>query len=131
MSNPVTGPPARPWGRAFRPERLLRDARTGRRLVRRMARRVRANSVRTLDPSAVSATASAREPCAICGEATAVGSVFFSDRQTLVSPDGSSVYVCVLCDARVRAGHRGRQLTEDEVRQLVENGSIIGLGWRP
>ena len=109
----------------------MREPSTGRRLVRRMARRVRADSVRTLDPSAVVATVGAREPCAVCGEATAVGSVFFSDRQTLVLPDGSSAYVCVLCDARVRAGHRRRQLTEDEVRQLVENGSIIWLGWRP
>ena len=70
------------------------------------------------------------EPCLGCGEETAVGSVFFSDRRIVERADGR-MYLCSLCDAAVRLSRRGRRLTDEEVRNLVENGSAIGTAWRP
>ncbi len=72
-----------------------------------------------------------REPCVACGEDTSVGSVFFSDRHVVELRDGASTFVCSLCDARMRSQHRGRRLTDDEVRQIVQDGTVIALGWRP
>ncbi len=92
-----------------------------------MTRRI-AGHVRTISPVVGDRP---RELCAVCGEDTSVGSVFFSDRQVIELRDGSSTFICALCDALLRAARRGRQLTDDEARQIVENGSVIGLGWRP
>jgi hypothetical protein len=45
------------------------------------------------------------EPCLSCGEETAIGSIFFSDRHENEGPDGR-VYLCSECVARIRmAGH--------------------------
>jgi hypothetical protein len=71
------------------------------------------------------------EPCLICGENTGVGSVFFSDRHVVIGADGRQTYLCTLDDSRIRASRRGKRLTDDQVRQLVENGSAIATGWRP
>jgi hypothetical protein len=43
-----------------------------------------------------------RDPCAVCGEDTSVGTVFFSDRQTIELEDGSFTFACVLCFGRAR-----------------------------
>ena len=72
---------------------------------------------------------SAIEPCVGCGEETAVGSVFFSDRHEVERSDGGRVYLCSLCDARVRLSRKGPRLTDEEVRNIVENGSMAAIMW--
>jgi hypothetical protein len=71
----------------------------------------------------------AKEPCAGCGEETAAGSVFYSDRHEIPMEGGESSFLCTLCDARVRSSRRGKPLTDDEVRNLVGNGSLAGSTW--
>jgi hypothetical protein len=71
----------------------------------------------------------ASETCIACGEETAVGSVFYSDRHVVSHADGHSTYLCAHCNGRVRTSRRGQQLTDDEVRSLVENGSIAAIAW--
>jgi hypothetical protein len=43
------------------------------------------------------------EPCLGCGEETAIGSVFFSDRKVIEDPDGTRAYLCSSCVARIRS----------------------------
>ena len=74
-------------------------------------------------------TASAKEPCLACGEETAVGSVFYSDRLAVTRDDTLSDYLCSLCNARVRSSRRGRRLTDEEIRSAVANGSAAALAW--
>ena len=48
------------------------------------------------------------EPCVGCGEETAIGSVFFSDRHVIGGPDEPRAFLCSACVARIRAaGHHG------------------------
>ena len=72
---------------------------------------------------------SADERCIACGEKTAVGSVFFSDRHTIAHDDGSKAYLCTLCDARIRSSKRGRRLTDAEVQRIVETDSMAAIAW--
>ena len=72
---------------------------------------------------------SAEERCIACGEETAVGSVFFSDRHTIAHEDGAKTYLCTLCDARIRSSRRGRRLTDAEVQRIVETGSMAAIAW--
>lgn len=65
-----------------------------------------------------------RDACAGCCESTAVGTMLFSDRRTL--PDGTRL--CAICNSKA-ASHHGRQLTDEEVRQLIDNGSMAGITW--
>ena len=67
----------------------------------------------------------AREACAGCGESTAVGTALFSDRRTL--SDGT--HVCALCQAQAAAAHGRKRLTEEQVRQFVNNGSMAAITW--
>lgn len=71
----------------------------------------------------------AKEPCVGCGEETAVGSIFYSDRHVVDHADGRQSFLCTLCDARVRSSRQGTRLSDDEVRGLVENGSIAAIAW--
>jgi hypothetical protein len=71
----------------------------------------------------------AKEPCVGCGEETAVGSIFYSDRHGIEHDGGRRSFLCALCDARVRSSRRGTALTDEEVRRMVENGSIAGIAW--
>jgi len=71
----------------------------------------------------------AKEPCIGCGEETTVGSIFYSDRHVVDHADGRQTLLCSLCDARVRASRQGKRLTDDEVRTIVENGSIAAIAW--
>jgi hypothetical protein len=66
-----------------------------------------------------------RDACAGCGESTAVGTVHFSDRRTL--PDGTRL--CAICNAMAAAHHGRQRLTDEEVRQLINNGSMAGITW--
>jgi hypothetical protein len=43
------------------------------------------------------------EPCLGCGEETAIGSVFFSDRKVIEDPDGTRSYLCSSCVGRLRS----------------------------
>jgi hypothetical protein len=74
-------------------------------------------------------SSSATEPCLGCGEETAVGSVFFSDRHTAEHSDGPRTYLCTLCDARIRSSRKGKRLTDAEVRDIVANGSMAAISW--
>ena len=69
--------------------------------------------------------ANARAACVRCGESTAVGAPLFSDRRRV--PDGS--YLCGPCQARLAATKGRRRLTDEEVRQLVDNASMAGITW--
>jgi hypothetical protein len=53
-----------------------------------------------IDPDAVNPH---EEPCLSCGEETAVGSVFYSDRNAAQLPDGTRGYLCSACVRRIRA----------------------------
>lgn len=74
-------------------------------------------------------SSTATEPCFGCGEATAAGSIFFSDRHTVEHSDGPRTYLCTLCDARIRSQRKGKRLTDKEVRDFVENGSMGAISW--
>jgi hypothetical protein len=63
------------------------------------------------------------EPCVVCGEETAVGSVFFSDRREAQLPDGTRGFVCSECIRQIRAHGHHEGLREG---RLVE-GSAIAL----
>lgn len=71
----------------------------------------------------------ANELCVGCGEETAVGSIFYSDRRPIIATDGRRTYLCTLCDARIRSSGRRRRLTEAEVRNIVANGSMAFIAW--
>jgi hypothetical protein len=66
----------------------------------------------------------ASEACAGCGEETATGSVFYSDRREIDRQDGSHAFLCTLCDQRIAASRRGNAMTDDELRQGIETGSL-------
>ena len=66
-----------------------------------------------------------RDACAGCGESTAVGTVLFSDRRTL--PDGTRL--CAICNSLAAAHHRSQRLTDEEVRQLINNGTMAAIVW--
>ena len=57
----------------------------------------------------------AKEPCASCGEETGVGSVHFPDRLTFSRDGQADVFLCSICEARIRASGKPGQVTEDGV----------------
>jgi hypothetical protein len=65
-----------------------------------------------------------KEPCAGCGEETATGSPFYSDRRVVRTPDGHPSFVCSLCAERAAIGRRRKRLTAEEIEQLTKNGSM-------
>ena len=67
----------------------------------------------------------ARDPCAVCAEPTAVGTPLFSDRRTL--SDGT--HLCGPCNARLAAAHRKPRMTDEEVRQFINNGVAAAIVW--
>jgi hypothetical protein len=70
-----------------------------------------------------------REPCLACGEETAVGSAFYSDRRVVDQSDGLRTYVCSTWVQRAAARRRGRRLTDEELRDMVDNGSMAAITW--
>ena len=72
---------------------------------------------------------SLREPCARCGEETASGSFFYSDRHTITHANGRRSFLCEPCDTLIRSSHHSGSMTDDEVRSYVENGSSAGIAW--
>jgi len=68
-----------------------------------------------------------KEPCLKCGEETAVGSIFYSDRDAAKLPDGTRGYLCSECVQRLRAS--GHIEGQSDMRGAEIN--VIGLtgGW--
>jgi hypothetical protein len=62
------------------------------------------------------APASATEPCLGCGEETAPGSVFYSDRREIDRDDGMRVFLCSDCRSA-------------DLRTIANNGMMIGAGF--
>ena len=69
------------------------------------------------------------EPCEVCGEETAAGSVFFSDRRVVQHADGSTAFVCTLCDQQIAAAHHGQSLDDEQLRRLLDQGLGVGIFW--
>jgi hypothetical protein len=72
---------------------------------------------------------SAEEPCLGCGQETAVGSVFFSDRREITIPDGTRAFLCSECQATAHLARKGQPLTDEDLRTIAKNGSVIGAGF--
>lgn len=68
----------------------------------------------------------AAEPCASCGEETAVGSVLYSDRYDLALSEGGQAYLCGECYQRARAA-KGGELTDADAQAIASNGLLIGV----
>jgi alpha-D-ribose 1-methylphosphonate 5-phosphate C-P lyase len=67
------------------------------------------------------------EPCLVCGEETAVGSVFFFDRRVVEDPDGTRAYLCSSCIARIRAaGHHEALNNATSVGEVALIGLNLG-----
>ncbi len=69
------------------------------------------------------------EPCRVCGEETAVGSVFYSDRREIEASDGTRVYLCSECQALAHRARKGRPLSAEDLRTIADNGMMIGVGF--
>ena len=74
------------------------------------------------------AGSSAIEPCGVCGEETAVGSVFFSDRYIVKHTENRQTYLCSLCDSSIRSSRDEKLLTDEEVRQFIETSTAVFIG---
>ncbi len=69
-------------------------------------------------------TSSKEEPCVSCGEETAIGSVFFSDRREALSPEGTRYFVCSECLKRVTHGDHYVDLDDPDLyRALTSLGA--------
>ncbi len=68
----------------------------------------------------------AAEPCASCGEETAVGSVLYSDRHDLALAEGGRAHLCAECYQRARAA-KGGELTDADAEAIASNGFLIGV----
>jgi hypothetical protein len=73
----------------------------------------------------------ASEACAGCGEDTAVGSVFYSDRRAIELKPGSPAFLCTLCDQRIESSRHGTRLTDEELHTALERGSIAMMAAFP
>ena len=71
------------------------------------------------------------QPCVSCGEETAVGSIFFSDRRTIHLADDGHAFLCTLCDQRLAASRKGHRLTDDQTRRLIVGGSLAMIAAVP
>jgi len=89
-----------------------------------VARLLRVGRGRTDPP-----VSNAEEPCVGCGEETAVGSFFFSDRRDIIRSDGARVFLCSDCQARAHRARNGEALTDADLRTIAENGTMIGVGF--
>jgi len=66
------------------------------------------------------------ESCVSCGEDTAAGSLFYSDRRVLDPSDPSPRYMCSLCAQAVAHG-RHVPMSEKERHALLEGASAFGV----
>ena len=63
------------------------------------------------------------EPCVSCGEETAIGSVFFSDRHEGTMPDGRRAFLCSECQKPVRAKQGSVDMSDPEVYMSMVAGA--------
>lgn len=101
---------------------LGRHESAGRGWVARLRRRVG----RSRAEAALPRSPDLAEPCLGCGEETAVGSVFYSDRLAMDGSDGHRGYLCSACIARVRAAKGGEPVTEHDLEVIADNGLMVG-----
>ena len=66
-------------------------------------------------------------PCAGCGKSTAPGQARFADRRKIAHADGTRSYLCGNCDGVAAASRKEGQLSDEELRQLIEDGSMMGV----
>jgi hypothetical protein len=59
----------------------------------------------------------------ICREETAPGSARFPERRRIDQPEGAATFLCAGCEARA-SQRRRRRLTDDELRRVVQGGSL-------
>lgn len=59
------------------------------------------------------------EPCVSCGEETAIGSVFFSDRHEGAMPEGGRFFVCSECRKHIRAQAGGVDMSDPDVYMAI------------
>jgi hypothetical protein len=64
----------------------------------------------------------AKEPCARCGQETAAGSAFYSDRRLVRARGGQQRIECSQCSERPRRSGKG--LTKEQAEQVAKNGSM-------
>lgn len=74
-------------------------------------------------------TGSVLEPCIACGEETAVGSIFFSDRLVIPRDGRPDTFLCTLCVARIRASHKPERWTDEDVAAFTRNASAAAITW--
>jgi hypothetical protein len=67
------------------------------------------------------------EPCLTCGEETAVGSVFYSDRNRAQLPDGTPGFLCSECVKRIRA--KGYPVEPSASRGVESSVIVLAQGW--
>jgi pyruvate/2-oxoacid:ferredoxin oxidoreductase beta subunit len=73
--------------------------------------------------------ATVEEACMGCGQETAVGSIFFSDRREVQIANGTRVYLCSECQSKAHLARKGQPLTDDDLRTIAGNGAMIGVGF--
>jgi hypothetical protein len=67
------------------------------------------------------------EPCVSCGQDTAAGSLFYSDRRVL-DPDGPARrYLCSSCAQAVAHGRKHISMTDKERHALEQGASAFGV----
>jgi hypothetical protein len=71
----------------------------------------------------------AKQPCAICGKETAIGSPLHPARRSISELDGRNWFVCADCDEAARATRGGERLSDDELRNFVRSASLAGIAW--
>jgi hypothetical protein len=74
------------------------------------------------------APSNADEPCLGCGEETAPGSVFYSDRREMNRDDGVRVFLCSDCQGAAHRARKGAPLSEEYLHTIANNGLMIGAG---
>jgi hypothetical protein len=94
----------------------------GGRLVRGLRHALGGESPAPIPPNA-------KEPCAGCGEETAAGSAFFSDRRQATRTDGARTFLCSDCLRRAHAARKGEPLTDADLRVIADNGLMVGVGF--
>jgi hypothetical protein len=88
-----------------------------------------ARAVAQIGRSGAAPAAWVREPCASCGEETAVGSPFFSDRLKIARYGRAGAFVCGLCNAQIRESHMPPRWTDKDVATFTRNASAAAITW--
>jgi len=71
----------------------------------------------------------ADQPCMGCGQETAAGSIFFSDRREVDVADGKRVFLCSECQSKAHLARKGQPLTDNDLRRIAGNGVMIAHGF--